>query len=218
MTIESTPTLIFDFDGTICNSLDAAILSLNQFSEKYGYKKITPDMVPQLRLKSSHDVLKELGVSLIQLPFLAPAVKKAFFQLVPQLKPFDGILETFEFLKQRKIRCGILTSNSKETVTHFNEMNHLSYFDFIYSGVSFFGKDKTLNRAIKNHQLSKSEVIYVGDETRDIEAARQVGIKMISVSWGFHSSELLKQYSPDYLIHHPHELREIVGEIRGSSF
>jgi phosphoglycolate phosphatase len=59
-------------------------------------------------------------------------------------------------------------------------------------------------------------VIYVGDETRDIEAARKIQIQVIAVSWGFNSREVLAEQKPDFLISHPSQLIEVVrGESPG---
>jgi len=63
---------------------------------------------------------------------------------------------------------------------------------------------------LKSENLKSEEVIYVGDETRDIEAAKRTQIKAIAVSWGFNSKEVLAEHKPDFLIHKPHELIEVL--------
>jgi phosphoglycolate phosphatase-like HAD superfamily hydrolase len=50
----------------------------------------------------------------------------------------------------------------------------------------------------------------VGDETRDIEAAKKSHIKVIAVSWGFNSRQVLEKYSPDFLIDYPGELIDVI--------
>lgn len=54
------------------------------------------------------------------------------------------------------------------------------------------------------------EVIYVGDETRDVEAAKKVGVKVIAVTWGINSEKILRKQNPDYLIVKPKELIEVL--------
>jgi phosphoglycolate phosphatase-like HAD superfamily hydrolase len=49
-----------------------------------------------------------------------------------------------------------------------------------------------------------------GDETKDIEAARKIGIKVISVSWGYNSSQALAAEHPDFLIYRPEELLQVL--------
>jgi len=50
----------------------------------------------------------------------------------------------------------------------------------------------------------------VGDEIRDITAARKAGMDIASVAWGYNTVESLKSHKPDYLIYEPSQLIEIV--------
>ena len=83
-------------------------------------------------------------------------------------------------------------------------------FDFIYSGVTIFGKTTIINNVLRQKHFQPESVIYVGDETRDIESAKKANIKVIAVSWGFNSPEALSKQNPDFLIHHPHELLAVM--------
>jgi phosphoglycolate phosphatase-like HAD superfamily hydrolase len=103
---------------------------------------------------------------------------------------------------------GILTSNSVSNVSKFADINNLSgLFDFIYSGRSLFGKEKVIRRMLIHENLSVDRVIYVGDETRDIEASKKAGIPVVAVSWGLHRREVLAAMSPDQIADDPEELR-----------
>jgi len=97
-------------------------------------------------------------------------------------------------------------------VTEFLKANDLdNLFDFIYSGVTIFGKTTIINNVLKQQQIKLQEVIYVGDETRDIEASKKANIKVIAVTWGFNSPEVLARQNPDFLVHQPSELLEIIN-------
>jgi phosphoglycolate phosphatase len=56
-------------------------------------------------------------------------------------------------------------------------------------------------------------VIYVGDEIRDIIAAHKCGIRIISVSWGFHTVDLLASKNPDYLVDNPRQIVQLMRSI-----
>ncbi len=86
-------------------------------------------------------------------------------------------------------------------------------FDFISVGSGLFGKRRTLNKVIKQHNLKKDDILYVGDEVRDIEASRGVGIAVASVTWGYNSRKVLQAYGPDYLIDQPQELLHILKDM-----
>ena len=59
-------------------------------------------------------------------------------------------------------------------------------------------------------KLDKSVVYFVGDEVRDIEAGKKVGINTIAVSWGYNTKAALDKENPDCLIDFPLELEKII--------
>jgi len=86
-------------------------------------------------------------------------------------------------------------------------------FDFIHSGRSLFGKDRVIRKLINHEQLQADRVVYIGDETRDIEASRAAGIAVIAVSWGLNRRDLLASLSPDQIADKPDELPDCVRRI-----
>lgn len=203
--------IIFDFDGTIADTVDALVGIANRLAAEFGYAQITPEQLTLLRNFSSREIIKYSGVSLIKIPFLVKKVKSELKNKIPELKPIPGIKEALIQLQQHDHKLGIITSNSRDNVTAFlgiNELNNL--FDFIYSGVTIFGKTTIINNVMRQKQFNPDAVIYVGDETRDIEASKKANIKVIAVTWGFNSSEILAKQNPDFLINHPTELLEII--------
>ena len=59
-----------------------------------------------------------------------------------------------------------------------------------------------------------SDVLYVGDETRDIEAAREAGLAMTAVTWGYNSEQALSALGPQHIVRSPGELLELMGGFR----
>lgn len=203
--------IIFDFDGTIADTVDALVSIANRLASEFGYTQITPEQLTLLRSFSSREIIKYSGVSLIKIPFLVKKVKSELKSKIPELKPIPGIKEALIQLRQHNYKLGIITSNSRDNVTAFLQLNELdSLFDFINSGVTIFGKTTIINNVLKQKQFAPHAVIYVGDETRDIEASKKANIKVIAVTWGFNSSEILAKQNPDFLINHPTELLEVI--------
>jgi phosphoglycolate phosphatase-like HAD superfamily hydrolase len=75
------------------------------------------------------------------------------------------------------------------------------------------GKPREFHRILKKRKVAKDEVIYIGDESRDVEAARESGIKVISVTWGYNSREALSAHRPDFIAETPDELQQIVEKL-----
>ena len=61
--------------------------------------------------------------------------------------------------------------------------------------------------------MRKDEVVYVGDEVRDIKAAKRAGMKIIAASWGYNEREALEKYKPDLIVDRPVELIEVVEKV-----
>jgi phosphoglycolate phosphatase len=206
---------IFDFDGTLADSRTTLVKIANELADEFGYDQVTEDEISRLSNLSSKDIILQSPIPAYKIPFLLRRVKKELNQHIANLKPFIGIKEALMNLKQQGFNLGIVTSNMEDNVLDFLKNNELeSYFDFVYSANTLFGKNKTINKLIKKHELLIDEIVYVGDETRDIEAAKKSKIKVIAVAWGFNSADILAQHQPDFLIEKPQQLSEIFTQLK----
>ncbi|MDN5211408.1 HAD-IA family hydrolase [Fulvivirgaceae bacterium BMA12] len=207
-------TLIFDFDGTIADTVPAGLEIANVLADEFNYKKIDQSQLSHYRSISSKEVIRQMGISYFKLPLLARRFKKIMRERVAELPTVKGIDEELSLLHQKGFRMGILTSNSEENVTRFLANNSWEkYFQFAKCNVRLFRKSGIIKALLKKHQLNPKQTLLIGDETRDIEAARKCGIVMMAVSWGFHTGALLGSYHPDYLIHHPSEIAKILNSL-----
>lgn len=203
--------IIFDFDGTIANTIDAIVSIVNSLAPEFGYQQTSQEELAQIKNLNSRQIIERAGISIFKIPFLARKVKLELNKEIRKLSPIPGITEALIQLQNQDSRLGIITSNSKENVIAFLETNELQHlFSFVYSGRTIFGKNKVITNLIKQENLNPETVIYVGDEVRDIEAAKKSQIKAIAVTWGFNSKEVLAKYDPDFLIESPNELIEAV--------
>lgn len=211
----SVKVIIFDFDGTIADTLDAVVEITNRLAEEYGYEQTDPEQLAQIRNMSSRDIIIKSGISLFKIPFLLRRVKLDLRNDIQQIKPIKGIKEALTKLQSQGNKLGILTSNSEENVRVFLKKHNMQdLFSFIYSEPTLFSKHKILKKFIKKNNFIPEEVIYVGDETRDIESSKKIPIKVIAVSWGFNSEAALAKHNPDFLIYQPSELIDVMGSLQ----
>ena len=137
-------------------------------------------------------------------------IQKELHQRMDRVELFPGIEDLVRDLKRRAFRLGILTSNSRENVLKLLRARNLDVFDFIHSESNFFGKTRALEHLLQKHGLAKGDVIYVGDETRDIEACQHAGVAVIAVTWGFHRKDLLRAKNPTFLVDSAAEIEALV--------
>lgn len=208
-------TLIFDFDGTIADSFDTVLSVSNRLAAEFGYPPTHRDDAKHLKDLSSREILRQSGVPFFKLPFLLRRLRAELQREVWQLEPIPGIADALLALKCQGNHLGIVTSNSCENVTAFLTFHKMvELFDFVDSGLTLFGKGKVIRRVVNRHRLDPATVIYVGDETRDIEAARNVQVLVIAVSWGFNSDRALAAHHPNFLVHKPDELVKLVASMK----
>jgi phosphoglycolate phosphatase len=206
MTIKA---ILFDFDGTIADTRDVFIKIVNRLAPEFGYQPVSQEKIEQLQKLSSREIIKQSEISLVQIPFLLKRVKAELSHEIEGLKTFDGLADCLYSLKEQGYKLGIATSNSQKNVRAFLEENDLApVFEFIYSGIPLFGKHQIINKFLKHQGLQPQEIVYVGDETRDINSAKKSGVKAIAVGWGFNAPEILAKHNPDYLALTPSQLQE----------
>ncbi|AFZ37102.1 HAD-superfamily hydrolase, subfamily IA, variant 1 [Stanieria cyanosphaera PCC 7437] len=205
--------VFFDFDGTIADSYQAIVKISNQLASEFGYKPVDEEEISLLKNLSSREIIQQSEISIFKIPFLIKRLQRELKKEISNLEPIHGIDLVLRQLKQHDYKLGIITSNAKENVVAFLEKHQLdNIFDFIYSGTTIFGKHRIINNIIKQYQIEPNQFIYVGDETRDIRAAKRSKVIAIAVTWGFNSAEILAHYQPDFLVTTPVELLSAIIE------
>jgi len=217
--MEDIKYIIFDFDGTIADTIDLAMHIFNKVAKEFNCEPIKEKDRDLIRSKRPQELLKSFGVTRLQLTSIILRIRKEMSYAIPNMKIVTGINNALREINNSEFRLGILTSNSRDNVKAFLENNDLiDIFDFIYSEKNFFGKKKIINRMLNHEQISKKNVIYVGDETRDIEASKKAGIPVIAVTWGLNDREILAMAQPDQIIDSPDNLLACIKQILNDHF
>ena len=203
--------LIFDFDGTIADTLVVAEEVLNETGEEFGLPRISRQQLMELKHKSIPELLKLSGLSWLQLPAFVRKLRLRFKSHIARVSPIQGMPEILNVLKTKGYRMEILTSNTQEVVNSFLREHELLLFEFVHAPDSIFGKSKALKTILKKRKLNCSQVVMIGDELRDVEAAQKVGMDSIAVTWGFNSEQLLRRASPSHIVTEPSHLLHLLG-------
>lgn len=205
--------IIFDFDGTLANTLMINLQIVKNLGLNHG-REITEPMVEEFKNVSASDFLRENGISKIKLYFHFRKIKKELGKRMDEVDIFPGIKEEIGKMHKAGFRLGILSSNDKKNIEAFLKKYELEgFFDFIYTERNIFGKDTKLKFMMKLFRLRPEDVVYIGDEVRDIEAAKRAGIKNIAVAWGYNSPKILEAATPNALAEHPKQIIKTIREL-----
>ena len=203
--------LIFDFDGTIADTFNLYIDVMRKIYREYNFKYIDDDDIELCRAMTSKEIIQYLGISPLQIPMIAHRIRGDFTQQMKEQKIFTGVDSVLESLKQEGHKLFILSSNSEENINIFLGLNNITQFDAVFSKSSIFGKSGIIKKIINKNKFIADDVYYIGDETRDIEAAKKINIKSIAVTWGYNNRKALLDKNPDYIIDKPQQLLALLA-------
>ena len=206
-------TIIFDFDGTLADTLEESRRIYNLLAPDYALREVTAEELPGLRHFSLLELLDHLAIPKRRVPSLLSRGTTMMRGNITQLPLIPGIGEILPAMRSRAKSFGVLTSNAETNVDLFLRAHGLrDHFDFISSTSRLTGKSAHLRAIRKTFSLHAAEMLYVGDEIRDIKAAKKAGIAMAAVTWGFNSPESLQGEAPEHLISRPEDLLHLVPQ------
>ena len=205
-------TLVFDFDGTIADTLGETRRIFNQIAPDYGIRQVEETELEHLRHLSLKQLLDHLDIPKRRVPALISRGTGLMRGNITRLQMIVGMTEVLIELRRHVHSFGILTSNATANVELFLRTHGLrDQFDFISSTSKLTGKSKHLKAIRKTFSLRSEELLYIGDEIRDIKASQKAGIPIAAVTWGFNSRESLAAESPDYLFEQPADFLRLIG-------
>ncbi len=208
-------TIIFDFDGTLANTLGILIDIYNNYIVKeFNCKPFDRTQLETFQKKRPTEFMKSFGVTPLKLPFIAIRARKLLSQEMPKVEAYQGIIEVVHQLKSRGVQLGIITSNSEKNARLFLKKYKIeAYFDFVNGGKSLVSKRRVLKKVIKKYRLDITKTIYIGDEVRDITSCKQIGLPVAAVMWGNHHPTLLKAHHPEWIIEMPTEILHLASNV-----
>ena len=211
--------IVFDFDGTIADTYHALFELANELADEFGYKPIAQSDLLRLKNLSSWEIIKQAEIPLFKIPFLFKRIQSELSKEIGQVKLFAGIETVLCQLKYRGYRLGIITSNTEKNVQAVLANYQLdSLFEFIYAETTIFGKHRVINEVIRKKKINRPDIVYIGDETRDIRSAQKSKISVVAVAWGFNSKQVLAKQQPEFLVEQPVQLLEAIAQWNNQPF
>lgn len=206
--------IIFDFDGTLVNSNEAVIASLNAtfFEFKGEMPDYTDDIEPilgkPLEIQIGHFDLENLEEGI--------AYYRNYYKEIRDEKTlaYEGVEPLLRILKQRGYEMGILSNKGPDGLAHgLDKFGYNEYFQVVVSKDDVTEKKPhpdCFKPVLEAMGDQISDYIIVGDSTSDIELGHNLGITSVLVKWSLLPIEAFSHAEPDYIMDTPLDLLNIL--------
>jgi len=213
------PVIIFDFDGTLADSFDPALdYVFDVLMPKYHIKNLERKNLEALRQMSIGELMTFIPWGFIKIWPIIWEVKKWHDENLHLVSLYPEVPDMVRTLAEAGFTMMILTSNSRPNVEKvLRRYNLLDYFKDIGESGGLFNKPKALKKIMAEYGLKKEELIYVGDEIRDINACQKVGIPIVAVTYGFNGRDGMAKRKPEYLVSSPRRVPMVVETVAYTS-
>jgi phosphoglycolate phosphatase-like HAD superfamily hydrolase len=206
-------TVVFDFDGTIADTFG---VGLDIFYHLTGRGQIPKGEIDRLRGMSFIMAVRALKIPFWKAPLLLSKGRKELARRMNEIDPFYGVDDAIRELKKQGYTLHIISLNSEGNIWKFLKEHQLEdCFASVHGKARLRGKTRTVRRLMAANDITPNDIVYIGDETRDVEAARRANVRAIAVSWGYNNLHILEQSKPEALVFDPSEISEAVKEIIG---
>lgn len=206
---------IFDLDGTLLDTLQDLANSVNIALEDFGQPVRT---VEEVRAFVGNGVRKLMQRAVPEGTDedLGERIYERFLEVYDReknhyTKPYDGILELIALLKARGIACAVLSNKNDDAVAALCEAHFPNCFEFTQGmrpGVAPKPAPDALFALCTRMGINPEDAVYIGDSEVDVKTAQTAGMRLVAVTWGFRSREMLAKAGAKEMIDAPRELIE----------
>jgi len=189
---------IFDLDGTLADSFPWFLRNVNDVADRFGFRRIGDSDVEELRHAGSREIIRRLEVPVWKLPGIARHMRRMKAADLHSIPLFAGASAMLHTLRDGGVTLALVSSDHEANARRQlgEAVGLFTHFD---CGASLFGKAAKFRRVVRRAGLAPAQAISIGDEIRDIEAAREAGIACAAVTWGYAAPNALRARAPEML-------------------
>ncbi len=222
-------TFIFDLDGTLLDTLQDLADSVNYALRQHRMPQHSLDDIRRFVGNGVRKLMERavpLGAQNPQFEDVFACFRQHYMQhSLDTTRPYDGIPEMLQQLKQRGCRLAVVSNKmmaaTQELVAHFFPEIEVAIGEHEAEGIRKKPAPDTVYEALRQlnalsplpgytawqaERMSECPAVYVGDSDVDIQTARNSGLPCISVLWGFRDQQFLKENGATTFVATPQEL------------
>jgi phosphoglycolate phosphatase len=149
--------------------------------------------------------MRESGVRWWQLPRVTRRARVLMRDEAGAIGKFPGVDDALAVLRRKGVGLALVTSNSEDNVRRILGERTAAHFDHVACGAPLLGKARKLRSVLKASGVPRERVLCIGDEIRDADVARALGLPFRGVAWGYTLPDALQAHSAQPLFNTPAE-------------
>jgi HAD superfamily hydrolase (TIGR01509 family) len=206
--------LVFDFDGTLADSIPPAVEAIQAMLAELGYPSRSKEEIDRhVGYGENPLVAGSIGTND---PEKVEAAKKVYFKhYVEKLKHIDLYPHVEETIRHFKNKTRIIVSNKRDEFIRIILDHHglTSEFKEILGGDSapcLKPDPCVIEQLKKKYKVPPERILFVGDMTVDVETGKNAGVRTCAVTYGMHDRKKLEAHCPDFLIEDLSQLKNLM--------
>ncbi len=202
--------VIFDFDGTLADSFGWFSRVFNEAAEAHGFRRLETVEVEEMRYCDTREIMQRLKIPARSLPSMMRFFRSRMERDRGEIELFAGVGDLLRDLADSGVTLAVVTSNSRANVEAVLGPELTALIRYFSCGSSLFGKHTKLQSVRRRARVEPEKTFCIGDELRDLQAARKAGLPFGAVAWGYAHREVLEAHDPHALFTTPGEIAEWV--------
>lgn len=204
---------IFDLDGTILDTLTDLWSAVNYTMRQFDYPTLTKEQVAD---RTGNGIARLVRLSLPEgvdedTQKRALAIFKQYYveHCADNTKPYEHIKDVIATLKESGAKCAVISNKADEAVQKLAK----DYFDGLYDvvmgqkdGVRQKPYPDEVESVLKELDVKRQDAVYIGDSEVDVQTAKNAGLDLIAVSWGFRGKARLAESGANVIIDTPEQI------------
>lgn len=209
---------IFDFDGTLFNTIEQLVHNMNQALAIHGFRELTLEEYKLAVGGNINQVISNVLQSNTS-PENIMKVKESYLEIIEDYeddftRPFDDVKETLTYLQDNDIQLAINSNRYTYSIKSYTDkfLDNINFLDIQGHNPPNPSKPDSygINQILDKTTIDKKDTVYVGDSPTDIQTAKNAGIDCIITKWGYAD---YTKIDDDYIlkiINKPEELKKFI--------
>ncbi len=206
--------VVFDFDGTLADTFGWFGGVINDVADRFRFRRVGSHETERLRGMGARQIIRDLGIPAWKLPLISRHMHALMVRDIATIRLFEGVPTLLDELRGEGADLAVVSSNTEANIRAVLG-DQAALIGSFSCGASLFGKARRLRALMKASGLPPDRILAIGDEIRDIEAAREAGCDCAAVAWGYTDRDALARHGPDFLFDDPAEIASMLRD-RGS--